>query len=170
VCFVDAIPYTSIPSSLRRTSLPPGHASVSTGNGMPAVPPAGECQFGVPLEAARFRLPREGTDEDFSRVVHELRRQWKRRRDRRGRGGESDTRQSRVGGIYSSAVDAASLPRGTTYLNVVFRHAGRVVSVHAKRARGCMAARTQRVRSGGVPMRRIRKREDVGGGGEKGGM
>jgi hypothetical protein len=40
---------------------------------------------------------------------------------------------------YSSAVDAASLPRGTTYLNVVFRHAGRVVSVHAKRARGCMA-------------------------------
>ena len=40
---------------------------------------------------------------------------------------------------YSSAVDIASLPRNTTFLNVVFRHKGRVVAVHAKRARGLMA-------------------------------
>jgi hypothetical protein len=68
-------------------------------------------------------------------------------------GNEGEIGEGGVGGAilvnlaseeYSSAVDAASLPRGTTYLHVVFRHAGRVVSVHAKRARGCMAARTLR--------------------------
>jgi hypothetical protein len=61
-------------SGLRHALLPPGHASVSTGNGMPAVPPLGECKFGVPLEAARFRLPREGTGEDIPRVLSEVRR------------------------------------------------------------------------------------------------
>ncbi|KAL9178563.1 hypothetical protein ACHAXT_001901 [Thalassiosira profunda] len=40
---------------------------------------------------------------------------------------------------YSSAIDPASLPKDTTFLNVVFRHQGRVIAVHAKRARGLMA-------------------------------
>jgi hypothetical protein len=64
----------TIGSGLRRASLPPGHASVSTGNGMPALPPPGECELGVPLEAARSPLPREGTGEDFSCVLPEVRR------------------------------------------------------------------------------------------------
>jgi hypothetical protein len=61
-------------SGLRRALLPPGHASVSNGNGMPAVPPSGENEFGVPLEAARFHLPREGTGEDILRILPEVRR------------------------------------------------------------------------------------------------
>ncbi|KAL3785335.1 hypothetical protein ACHAW5_006894 [Stephanodiscus triporus] len=40
---------------------------------------------------------------------------------------------------YSSCIDANLLPRNAIFLNVVFLHAGRVISVHAKRARGCMA-------------------------------
>jgi hypothetical protein len=47
-------------------------------------------------------------------------------------------RQSRVGEIFLR--DRRGLvPRCTTHLNVAFRHAGRAVSVHAKRARGSMA-------------------------------
>ena len=40
---------------------------------------------------------------------------------------------------YSSSIDIASLPANTIYLNVIFRHQGRVLAVHAKRARGLMA-------------------------------
>eukprot|EP00977_Amphora_coffeiformis_P010500 scaffold2470_cov158-Amphora_coffeaeformis.AAC.13 len=40
---------------------------------------------------------------------------------------------------YSSAVDDSGLPSGTVYVKVVFLDGGRVVSVHAKRARGLMA-------------------------------
>lgn len=40
---------------------------------------------------------------------------------------------------YSSSIDISSLPRNTIFLNVVFRHQGRVLAVHAKRARGLMA-------------------------------
>ena len=40
---------------------------------------------------------------------------------------------------YSSSIDIASLPTNTIYLNVIFRHGGRVIAVHAKRARGLMA-------------------------------
>lgn len=40
---------------------------------------------------------------------------------------------------YSSSIDIPSLPGNTIFLNVLFRHKGRVVSVHAKRARGLMA-------------------------------
>ena len=40
---------------------------------------------------------------------------------------------------YSSSVDVPSLPRNTIFLNIVFRHQGRVIAVHAKRARGLMA-------------------------------
>ena len=39
---------------------------------------------------------------------------------------------------YSSAVDESGLPSGTIYVKVVFHDGGRVVSVHAKRARGLM--------------------------------
>jgi len=40
---------------------------------------------------------------------------------------------------YSAAVDPKSLPEGTHYIKVIFRHQGRVIAVHAKRARGLMA-------------------------------
>lgn len=40
---------------------------------------------------------------------------------------------------YSSSIDVASLPPNTIYINTVFRHQGRVLAVHAKRARGLMA-------------------------------
>lgn len=40
---------------------------------------------------------------------------------------------------YSSSIDVSSLPSNTIYLNIIFRHQGRVLSVHAKRARGLMA-------------------------------
>ncbi|KAL3790095.1 hypothetical protein HJC23_013606 [Cyclotella cryptica] len=40
---------------------------------------------------------------------------------------------------YSSSIDIPSLPRNTIFLNVLFRHKGRVVAVHAKRAHGLMA-------------------------------
>jgi cytoplasmic iron level regulating protein YaaA (DUF328/UPF0246 family) len=40
---------------------------------------------------------------------------------------------------YSAAVDPNALPEGTKYVKVVFWEEGRVVSVHAKRARGLMA-------------------------------
>lgn len=40
---------------------------------------------------------------------------------------------------YSTAVDTAGLPSGTQFLKVVFLDGGRVVAVHAKRARGLMA-------------------------------
>jgi len=40
---------------------------------------------------------------------------------------------------YSSSIDPASLPKGSIFLNCVFKHKGRVLSVHAKRARGLMA-------------------------------
>lgn len=39
---------------------------------------------------------------------------------------------------YSAAVDVTSLPEGTRFVKVVFREDGRVVAVHAKRARGLM--------------------------------
>lgn len=37
---------------------------------------------------------------------------------------------------YSAAVDSKSLPTGTQYIRIVFRQEGRVIAVHAKRARG----------------------------------
>ena len=40
---------------------------------------------------------------------------------------------------YSSSIDIASLPPNTIYINTIFRHQGRVLAVHAKRARGLMA-------------------------------
>jgi uncharacterized protein len=40
---------------------------------------------------------------------------------------------------YSAAVDQDSLPKNVQYVKVVFWEQGRVVSVHAKRARGLMA-------------------------------
>lgn len=40
---------------------------------------------------------------------------------------------------YSSSIDPALLPPNSIFLNVVFRHKGRVLAVHAKRARGLMA-------------------------------
>ena len=40
---------------------------------------------------------------------------------------------------YSAAVDSKSLPTGTQYIRIVFRQEGRVIAVHAKRARGLMA-------------------------------
>ncbi|KAL7527082.1 hypothetical protein ACHAWF_002031, partial [Thalassiosira exigua] len=40
---------------------------------------------------------------------------------------------------YAAAIDPSCLPRDTTYLHVVFRHRGKVVGIHAKRARGLMA-------------------------------
>jgi cytoplasmic iron level regulating protein YaaA (DUF328/UPF0246 family) len=40
---------------------------------------------------------------------------------------------------YSSAVDVSGLPDGTRVVKVVFHHGGRVLTVHAKRARGLMA-------------------------------
>ena len=40
---------------------------------------------------------------------------------------------------YSSSVDKSSLPRNTIFVNVIFRHQGRVIAIHAKRARGLMA-------------------------------
>eukprot|EP00956_Cyclotella_meneghiniana_P044330 scaffold312946_cov129-Cyclotella_meneghiniana.AAC.1 len=40
---------------------------------------------------------------------------------------------------YSSSVDKSSLPRNTIFVNIIFRHQGRVIAVHAKRARGPMA-------------------------------
>ncbi|KAL7543817.1 hypothetical protein ACHAXR_013116 [Thalassiosira sp. AJA248-18] len=40
---------------------------------------------------------------------------------------------------YSSSIVISSLPRDTIFLNVVFRHQGRVLAVHAKKARGLMA-------------------------------
>lgn len=39
---------------------------------------------------------------------------------------------------YSSAVDASSLPDGSRYIKIVFQQEGRVISVHAKKARGFM--------------------------------
>ena len=39
---------------------------------------------------------------------------------------------------YSAAIDPLSLPKGTAYVKVVFQQEGRVISVHAKRARGLM--------------------------------
>mmetsp|Transcript_796 Transcript_796/g.1369 ORF Transcript_796/g.1369 Transcript_796/m.1369 type:complete len:456 (-) Transcript_796:233-1600(-) len=40
---------------------------------------------------------------------------------------------------YSASIHPPSLPANTVFLNVVFRHKGKVVAVHAKRARGLMA-------------------------------
>lgn len=40
---------------------------------------------------------------------------------------------------YSSSINPALLPCNTIFLNVVFRHKGRVLAVHAKRGRGSMA-------------------------------
>lgn len=40
---------------------------------------------------------------------------------------------------YSSSIIIRSLPRNTIFLNIVFRHQGRVLAVHAKKARGLMA-------------------------------
>lgn len=40
---------------------------------------------------------------------------------------------------YSSAVNAKGLPTGTQYIKITFLDGGRVVAVHAKRARGLMA-------------------------------
>jgi hypothetical protein len=40
---------------------------------------------------------------------------------------------------YSAAVDSKSLPADTQYIQIVFRQEGRVIAVHAKRARGLMA-------------------------------
>mmetsp|Transcript_23340 Transcript_23340/g.26587 ORF Transcript_23340/g.26587 Transcript_23340/m.26587 type:complete len:320 (+) Transcript_23340:459-1418(+) len=40
---------------------------------------------------------------------------------------------------YSAAVDSQLLPEGTKYVKVVFQQEGRVIAVHAKRARGLMA-------------------------------
>ena len=40
---------------------------------------------------------------------------------------------------YSSSIDIATLSRNTIFLNVIFKHQGRVIAVHAKRARGLMA-------------------------------
>jgi cytoplasmic iron level regulating protein YaaA (DUF328/UPF0246 family) len=40
---------------------------------------------------------------------------------------------------YSSSIDITSLPPNTVYINTIFRHQGRVLAVHAKRARGLMA-------------------------------
>ncbi len=40
---------------------------------------------------------------------------------------------------YSSSIDISSLPPNTIYLTIIFRHQGRVLSVHAKKARGLMA-------------------------------
>eukprot|EP00566_Odontella_aurita_P019965 CAMPEP_0113536272 /NCGR_PEP_ID=MMETSP0015_2-20120614/6161_1 /TAXON_ID=2838 /ORGANISM="Odontella" /LENGTH=291 /DNA_ID=CAMNT_0000435603 /DNA_START=56 /DNA_END=931 /DNA_ORIENTATION=- /assembly_acc=CAM_ASM_000160 len=39
---------------------------------------------------------------------------------------------------YSAAVDSKSLPEGTQFVKVVFQQEGRVIAVHAKRARGLM--------------------------------
>lgn len=39
---------------------------------------------------------------------------------------------------YAAAVDGAALPDGTRYVKVVFQQEGRVIAVHAKRARGRM--------------------------------
>ena len=39
---------------------------------------------------------------------------------------------------YSAAVDAAGLPEGTKYIKAVFQQEGRVIAIHAKRARGLM--------------------------------
>lgn len=39
---------------------------------------------------------------------------------------------------YSAAVDPEQLPPNTNYIKVIFRQEGKVVSVHAKRARGLM--------------------------------
>ena len=39
---------------------------------------------------------------------------------------------------YSAAVDATGLPEGTKFIKAVFQQEGRVISVHAKRARGLM--------------------------------
>ena len=39
---------------------------------------------------------------------------------------------------YSAAVDAADLPEGTKYIKAVFQQEGRVIAIHAKRARGLM--------------------------------
>lgn len=39
---------------------------------------------------------------------------------------------------YSSSVDISSLPANTMFVNVIFRHQGRIIAVHAKRARGLM--------------------------------
>ena len=39
---------------------------------------------------------------------------------------------------YSAAVDASNLPEGTQYIKCVFRNKGRVIAVHAKKARGMM--------------------------------
>jgi len=39
---------------------------------------------------------------------------------------------------YSAAVDSKSLPEGAKFVRIVFREEGRVIAVHAKRARGLM--------------------------------
>jgi len=39
---------------------------------------------------------------------------------------------------YSAAVDAIGLPEGTKYIKAVFQQEGRVIAIHAKRARGLM--------------------------------
>lgn len=39
---------------------------------------------------------------------------------------------------YSSAIDKSLLPIGTQYVKVVFQQEGKVIAVHAKRARGLM--------------------------------
>uniref|UniRef100_A0A7R9W814 Uncharacterized protein n=1 Tax=Pseudictyota dubia TaxID=2749911 RepID=A0A7R9W814_9STRA len=39
---------------------------------------------------------------------------------------------------YSASVDPGSLPEGTQYVKIVFQQEGRVIAVHAKRARGLM--------------------------------
>ncbi len=39
---------------------------------------------------------------------------------------------------YSAAVDATGLPEGTKFIKAVFQQEGRVIAVHAKRARGLM--------------------------------
>lgn len=39
---------------------------------------------------------------------------------------------------YAAAVDVSALPEGTRYIKVVFQQEGRVIAVHAKKARGMM--------------------------------
>lgn len=39
---------------------------------------------------------------------------------------------------YSAAVDGSALPEGTRYIKAVFQQEGRVIAVHAKKARGMM--------------------------------
>ena len=60
-------------------------------------------------------------------------------RDIKGGGDNSVILVNLASEEYSSSIHPPSLPPNTTFLNIVFRHQGRVISVHAKRARGLMA-------------------------------